>query len=58
VFDEFADLAIFKSTPKVRKWRAELARRPSVRSAVGADYPQLLRAFLKRYEAHLLKLAA
>jgi glutathione S-transferase len=58
VFDEFADLGIFKSTPKVRKWRAELARRPSVRSAVGADYPQLLRAFLKRYEAHLLKLAA
>jgi glutathione S-transferase len=58
VFDEFADLGIFKSTPKVRKWRAELARRPSVRSAVGADYPQLLRAFLKRYDAHLLKLAA
>jgi len=58
VFDEFADLGIFKSTPKVRQWRAELARRPSVRSAVGADYPQLLRAFLKRYEAHLLKLAA
>jgi glutathione S-transferase len=58
VFDEFADLGIFKNTPKVRTWRAELARRPSVRAAVGADYPQLLRAFLKRYDAHLLKLAA
>jgi glutathione S-transferase len=58
VFDEFADLGIFKETPKVRRWRAELAKRPSVQSAVGADYPQLLRAFLKRYDAHLLKLAA
>jgi glutathione S-transferase len=58
VFDELADLGIFKSTPKVRGWRAELARRPSVQAAVGADYPQLLRAFLKRYDAHLLKVAA
>jgi glutathione S-transferase len=58
VFDDLADLGIFKETPKVRRWRAELARRPSVQSAVGADYPQLLRAFLKRYDAHLLKLAA
>jgi glutathione S-transferase len=58
VFDEFTDLAVFRDTPKVRKWRAELARRPSVRAAVGADYPQLLRAFLARHDAHLLKLAA
>ena len=58
VFDELADLGIFKDTPKVRGWRAEFARRPSVQAAVGADYPQLLRAFLKRYDAHLLKVAA
>jgi glutathione S-transferase len=58
VFDDLADLGIFKEMPKVRKWRAELAERPSVRSAVEADYPQLLHAFLKRYDAHLLKLAA
>jgi glutathione S-transferase len=58
VFDDLADLGIFRSTPKVRVWREQLAQRPSVRSAVGADYPQLLRAFLKRYDAHLLKLAA
>jgi glutathione S-transferase len=58
VFDEFADLAIFKDTPKVRRWRAELASRSSVKAAVGADYPQLLRAFLARHDAHLLKLAA
>ncbi|WP_158671274.1 glutathione S-transferase family protein [Bradyrhizobium guangdongense] len=58
VFDELAELGIFKELQKVRTWRAELARRPSVRSAVGADYPQLLRAFLARHDAHLLKLAA
>jgi glutathione S-transferase len=58
VFDDVADLGIFNSTPNVQAWRKALARRPSVRSAVGADYSQLLQAFLKRYDAHLLKLAA
>lgn len=58
VFDEFTDLAIFAKTSKLRKWRAELAKRPSVQAAVGADYPELLRAFLVRHDAHLLKLAA
>jgi len=58
VFDELTELRIFSDLPKVRGWRAELAKRPSVRSAVGADYPQLLRAFLVRHDAHLLKLAA
>lgn len=58
VFDEFIDLAVFAKRPKVRKWRTELAHRPSVRAAVGPDYPELLRAFLVRHDAHLLKLAA
>ena len=58
VFDELRDLGIFDRTPKVRAWRAALAQRGSVRTAVGADYPQLLRAFLARHDAHLLKLAA
>jgi glutathione S-transferase len=58
VFDTLIDLSIFAETPKVRAWRAELAKRPSVRSAVGADYPQLLHAFLVRHNAHMLKLAA
>jgi glutathione S-transferase len=58
VFDELAELGIFEDLPKVRAWRAELAQRPSVRTAVGTDYPQLLRAFLARHDAHLLKLAA
>jgi len=58
VFDQLSDLGMFSGTPKVRAWRAALALRPSVRTAVGADYPQLLRAFLARHDAHLLKLAA
>ena len=58
VFDEVAELGVFRDVPKVRAWRAALAKRPSVRSAVGEDYPQLLRAFLVRHDAHLLKLAA
>lgn len=57
-FDALADLGAFAATPKVRAWRAVLAERPSVREAVGPDYPELLRAFLVRHDAHLLKLAA
>jgi glutathione S-transferase len=58
VFDEFIDLGVFEQTPKIRMWRAQLAKRPSVKAAVGPDYPKLLRAFLVRHDAHLLKLAA
>ncbi|AMA57989.1 glutathione S-transferase family protein [Bradyrhizobium sp. CCGE-LA001] len=58
VFDELTELGILSDLPKVRAWRAALAKRPSVRTAVGEDYPQLLRAFLVRHDAHLLKLAA
>lgn len=58
VFDEVTELGIFKDFAKVRAWRAALATRPSVMAAVSADYPQLLRAFLVRHDAHLLKLAA
>jgi glutathione S-transferase len=58
VFDTLIDLSVFAETPKVRAWRAELAKRPSVRTAVGVDYPQLLHAFLVRHNAHVLKLAA
>jgi glutathione S-transferase len=58
VFDQLTDLSVFADTPKVRAWRKALAQRPSVRTAVGPDYPQLLHAFLARYDAHMLKLAA
>lgn len=58
VFDELTELGVFKDVPKVQAWRVALSKRQSVRTAVGADYPQLLRAFLVRHDAHLLKLAA
>lgn len=58
VFDTMIDLSVFAETPKVQAWRAALAKRPSIRTAVGADYPQLLHAFLVRHDAHMLKLAA
>ena len=53
-FDAIADLGVFAATPKVRAWREALAARPSVQAAVGADYPDLLRAFLVRHNAFLL----
>ncbi len=58
VFDAYGDIGIFAATPKVRAWRDQLAQRPSVQTAVGADYPELLRAFLARHDAYLLKQAA
>jgi glutathione S-transferase len=58
LFDQLVDLSILADTPKVRGWRKQLAQRPSVRSAVGADYQELLYAFLVRHEAHMLRLAA
>lgn len=58
VFDTIAETGIFAGTPKVTAWRADLAARPSVRAAVGEDYPRRLRAFLAAHDAHLLRLAA
>ena len=58
VFDRLTDLSVFADTPKVCAWREQLAKRPSVKSAVSAAYPDLLHAFLVRHDAHMLKLAA
>lgn len=58
LFDRLIDLAIFAATAKLRDWRSSLRARPSVQAAVGADYPDLLLAFLKRHDAHLLSIAA
>lgn len=46
VFLAIDDFGFFAHTPKVRAWRTALAQRPSVRDAVRADYPELLRYFL------------
>ncbi len=58
IFDEIADTGVLSQTPKVRRWRAALAERPSVRAAVAPDYGDRLRAFLAARGAHLLRLAA
>jgi glutathione S-transferase len=46
VFDGIDELDLFATLPKTRAWRNALAQRPSVRKAVRADYPSLLRAFI------------
>jgi glutathione S-transferase len=53
VFDPLADLGIFTALPRVRAWRAALARRPSVRDAVTSDYNDRLLAFLRDKNAYL-----
>ena len=58
VFDAVTPTGVFDGLPRVNAWRTALAARPSVQSAVGADYAERLRVFLQRHEAHLLKLAA
>lgn len=57
LFDQLTDLKIWGDLPKVRTWRANLARRSSVISAAAPNYGELLHAFLRRHDAHLLKLA-
>ena len=53
VFDRFVDLGTFTDLPKVQAWRRALAARPSVKSAVVADYEVRLEAFLRRHESWL-----
>lgn len=51
-FDFFGDV------PRVRAWRSQLAARPSVRAAVGADYPARLRQFIAGRASALARRAA
>jgi len=58
VFDEIGDFGILNDKPKLAQWRKNLAARPSVRGAVSADYPALLRDFLDRRQSWLSQLQA
>jgi glutathione S-transferase len=58
VFDEIADFGILTGKPKLARWRQALAARASVRTAVSADYPALLRDFLERRNSWLSRLQA
>ena len=54
--DRIGDFGVLAGKPKVAAWRAALAARPSVRAAVGADYPEKLEAFFKAKGSHLSSL--
>jgi glutathione S-transferase len=56
VFERFVSLGVFGRTPKVAAWRTALARRPSVQSAVAADYPERLESFLRGRNSHLSRI--
>jgi glutathione S-transferase len=58
VFDTIGDFGILANKPKLARWRERLAERPSVRSAVSADYPALLRDFIDRRRSWLSQLQA
>lgn len=56
VFDAIGDFGILANKPKIAQWRKGLRERASVRNAVGTDYPELLRAFMRKHDAYLSKL--
>ncbi len=58
LFDEIGDFGILAGKPKLARWRAALAARPSVKSAVSADYPARLADFLARRHSWISGLQA
>jgi glutathione S-transferase len=56
LFDRILDHGILARTPKVTAWRAALAARPSIRTAVVADYPQRLERFVAQQDGYLAAL--
>jgi glutathione S-transferase len=56
LFDEIGDFGILSGKPKLARWRKNLAGRPSVRGAVSADYPALLRDFIDKRQSWLSEL--
>lgn len=56
VFDGIADFGMFDGLKKCLAWRSILSERNSVKSAVGADYGDLLRQFLVKRKSHISSL--
>lgn len=52
-FDTIADFGLLDGLERVKAYRATLAARPSVQTAVPKGYPARLRAFLRRRDCHL-----
>ncbi|OWV98056.1 glutathione S-transferase family protein [Rhizobium sp. R693] len=53
IIDPAVSQAIFEGFPRVSAWRAALAARPSVRSAVVEDYAERFREHLRQHQALL-----
>jgi glutathione S-transferase len=53
VFDRIGDFGILAGKPRLARWRASLAERPSILGAVAEDYPQRLERFLLARNSHL-----
>ncbi|ETR75003.1 glutathione S-transferase [Afipia sp. P52-10] len=58
LIDTIGDFGIFAGKPKIAQWRKTLSERPSIRTAVSADYLTLLSAFLKKKGSYLSQLQA
>jgi glutathione S-transferase len=58
VFDTIGDFGVFDGLPKVARWRAALAKRPSVQNAVVPDYHDRLRLFLHKKNGIIARLRA
>lgn len=56
VFDRVGDFGIFADKPKLAAWRTAVAVRPSVQTAVAADYSQRLSAFIAARPSYLASL--
>jgi glutathione S-transferase len=53
LFEKVGEFGILANKPKIARWRAALAQRPSVRDAVVPDYAQRLRGFIGSIPSHL-----
>lgn len=53
LFDTIGDFGFWDDVPSVRRWRAALQERPSVRAAVRPSYPDDLRRFVVRRGSQL-----
>src|SRR5262249_3869575 len=56
VFDRIGAFGILAGKPKVAAWRARLAERPSIGTAVATDYEARLSSFLLARQSHLSRL--
>lgn len=53
VFDTIGEFGFWAGLPRLQAWRQQLAQRPSVAQAVGADYSERLREFLRERRSAL-----